>query len=155
MSCILRHWGIHLILVYSWARPAVLAAGKDRRGMFLFLLFLHFHSFFFLPCSFLSFFYYLSSFLWETIQNGPQGLVCRKTPTQFFPFKVAIFCMERNEIVLDLTIGTVMSWHINVSKHCCKNATSTHYLTDLKPESVMCIWKATVQHKIPVHILYI
>ena len=31
------------ILAYSWARPAILVAGKDR-GMFLFLLFLHFHS---------------------------------------------------------------------------------------------------------------
>ena len=28
------------------------------------------------------------------------------------------------------------------------------FITDLKPASVMCIWKATVQHKIPVHILY-
>ena len=35
---------IQLILAYSWARPAILVAGKGRRGMFLFLLFLHFHS---------------------------------------------------------------------------------------------------------------
>ena len=34
-----------LILVYSWAKRAVLAAGKGRGGMFLFLLFLYFHSF--------------------------------------------------------------------------------------------------------------
>ena len=27
------------ILAYSWSRPAILAAGKGRRGMFLFLLF--------------------------------------------------------------------------------------------------------------------
>ena len=52
--CILRHRGVQLILAYSWARPAVLAAGKGRGGMFLFLLFLHFHSFSFLPCPFLS-----------------------------------------------------------------------------------------------------
>ena len=32
MSCILRHWGVQLILAYSWARPGVLAAGKDRVG---------------------------------------------------------------------------------------------------------------------------
>ena len=44
VSCILHHWGIQLILAYSWARPAILVAGKSRRGMFLFLLFLHFHS---------------------------------------------------------------------------------------------------------------
>ena len=32
MSCILRHWGVQLILAYSWARPAILVAGKDREG---------------------------------------------------------------------------------------------------------------------------
>ena len=42
MSCILRHWGVQLIRAYSWARPAVLVAGKGRGGMFLFLLFLTF-----------------------------------------------------------------------------------------------------------------
>ena len=42
--CILHHWGVQLILAYSWARPAILVVGKSRGGMFLFLLFLHFHS---------------------------------------------------------------------------------------------------------------
>ena len=37
-----------------WVRPPVLAAGKDRGGMFIFLLFLHFHSFSFLHCLSLS-----------------------------------------------------------------------------------------------------
>ena len=36
VSCILRHWGVQLILVYSWARPAILVAGKGRGGMYLF-----------------------------------------------------------------------------------------------------------------------
>ena len=45
MSCILCHGGVQLRLAYNWTRPAILAAGKGRRGMFLFLLFLHFHSF--------------------------------------------------------------------------------------------------------------
>ena len=45
MSCILHHSGVQLILAYSWARPTILVAGKDRGGMLLFLLFLHFHSF--------------------------------------------------------------------------------------------------------------
>ena len=45
-----RHRGVQLILAYSWARSAILAAGKGREEMFLFLLFLHFHSFSFLPC---------------------------------------------------------------------------------------------------------
>ena len=52
--CILSQWGVQPILAYSWARPAILAAGKSRGGMFLFLLFLHFHSFSFLPCPSLS-----------------------------------------------------------------------------------------------------
>ena len=42
--CNLHHWGVQLILAYSWARPAILVVGKGRGGMFLFLLFLHFHS---------------------------------------------------------------------------------------------------------------
>ena len=45
VSCSLRHWGVQLILSYSRARPAILAAGKGRGGIFLFLLFLHFHAF--------------------------------------------------------------------------------------------------------------
>ena len=61
VSCTSRHWGVQLILAYSWARPAILVAGKGRRGMFLFLLFLHFHS-----CS--SFFPVLS-FISSTISS--------------------------------------------------------------------------------------
>ena len=38
VSCILRLQGVQLILAYSWARPAILVAGKGRGGMFLFLL---------------------------------------------------------------------------------------------------------------------
>ena len=36
---ILHHGGVQLRLAYSWARPAILVAGKGRGGMFLFLLF--------------------------------------------------------------------------------------------------------------------
>ena len=80
--CILRHWGVQLILAYSWARPAILLAGKGRGRMFLFLLFLHFHSCFsFFSVPLFHLFYYLfcliSPFLWETTQNDPQGLTCR------------------------------------------------------------------------------
>ena len=32
VSCILSHRGVQLILVYSWARPAILLAGKGRGG---------------------------------------------------------------------------------------------------------------------------
>ena len=50
VSCILCHLGIQLISAYNWARPVILAAGKGRGGdVFLFLLFLHCHSFSFLP----------------------------------------------------------------------------------------------------------
>ena len=80
--CILHHWGVQLILAYSWARPAILVVGKNRRGMFLFLLFLHFHSCSsFFPVPLFHLFCYLfclfSPFLWETTQNDPQGLTCR------------------------------------------------------------------------------
>ena len=76
VSCILRHWGVQLILAYSWARPSILVAGKGKGGIFLFLLFLHFHSCFFsVPLFHL--FYLFSPFLWEMTQNDPQGLTCR------------------------------------------------------------------------------
>ena len=32
--CILYHWGVQPILAYSWARPAILVAGKGRGGFF-------------------------------------------------------------------------------------------------------------------------
>ena len=87
VSCILCHQGIQLILAYSWARPAILVVGKGRGGMFLFLLFLPFHSCSsFFPVPLFHLFYYLfylfSPFLWETTQNDPQGLTCRLTPTE-------------------------------------------------------------------------
>ena len=87
VSCILCHWGIQLILACSWARPAILVAGKGSWGMFLFQLFLHFHSCSsFFPVLLFHLFFYLfylfSPFLWKTSQNDPQGLTCRYTPTQ-------------------------------------------------------------------------
>ena len=53
--CIFCHWGVQLILAYSWTRPAILVAGKGRGGMFFIssvssLSFL----FLFLPCPSLS-----------------------------------------------------------------------------------------------------
>ena len=80
VSCILCR--IQLLLAYSWARPAILVAGKGWEVMFLFLLFLHFHSCSsFFPVPLFHFFCYLfclfSPFLWETTQNDPQGLTCR------------------------------------------------------------------------------
>ena len=54
VSCILRHRGVQLILVYSWARPAIFAAGKGRGEMFLFLVSSLSFIFLFLPCPSLS-----------------------------------------------------------------------------------------------------
>ena len=81
VSCILCHRSVQLILAYSWARPAIVEVGKGRGGMFLFLLFLPFHSCSsFFPVPLFHLFYYLfylfSPFLWETTQNDPQGLTC-------------------------------------------------------------------------------
>ena len=42
VSCILHHRGIQLRLADCWVRPAVLAAGKGKGGMYLFLLFFTF-----------------------------------------------------------------------------------------------------------------
>ena len=42
VSYLLRHWGIQLILAYSWARPAILVAGKGRRECFYFFCFFPF-----------------------------------------------------------------------------------------------------------------
>ena len=54
VSCILRHWGIKLILAYSWASPAILVAGKSRGGCFYFFCFFTFILVLFLPCPSLS-----------------------------------------------------------------------------------------------------
>ena len=35
--CILRHWGVQLILAYSWARPAILVRVKVDGECFCFL----------------------------------------------------------------------------------------------------------------------
>ena len=36
VMCILHHWGVQLILAYSWARPGVLVASKGRGECFYF-----------------------------------------------------------------------------------------------------------------------
>ena len=47
VSCILRHWDVQLILAYSWARPAILVAGKGRGGNVFFFFFFFFFFLFF------------------------------------------------------------------------------------------------------------
>ena len=67
VSCILRHWGIQLIFAHSWARPAIIVAGKCKAEIFIFLMFLHFHSgssFFPVPLFHLLF-YLFFPFLWD------------------------------------------------------------------------------------------
>ena len=52
--------------------------GKGRGGMFLFLLFLPFHSCSsFFPVPLFHLFYLFSPFLWEMTKNDRQGLTCR------------------------------------------------------------------------------
>ena len=41
VSCIFRHRGVQLILAYSWARLAILVAGKGRGDYFYFFCFFH------------------------------------------------------------------------------------------------------------------
>ena len=54
VSCILRHRGVQLILAYSWARTAILVAGKNRGGN-VFISSVSSLSFLFLSSLFLSF----------------------------------------------------------------------------------------------------
>ena len=55
VSCISYHRGIQLILAYSWARPAILVAGKGRGGnVFISSLSSLSFLFLFLPCPSLS-----------------------------------------------------------------------------------------------------
>ena len=56
VSFILRHRGVQPILAYSWARPAILVAGKGRGGCFYFFFFFTFIpvSLSFLSLSFIS-----------------------------------------------------------------------------------------------------
>ena len=42
VSCILRHWGVQLILAYNWARLVILVAGKGRGECFYFFPFFPF-----------------------------------------------------------------------------------------------------------------
>ena len=64
MSCTLQYWGVQLILAYSWARSAILEAGKGRGVMFLFLYFFCFFTFIPVPLSSLSI-----SFISSTISS--------------------------------------------------------------------------------------
>ena len=80
VSCILRHQGVQMILAYSWARPAIVVAGKVRGGCFISSVSSLSFLFLFLPCPSLSFpllSFLFSPFLWETTQNDPQGFTCR------------------------------------------------------------------------------
>ena len=81
VSCILRRRGVQLILAHSWAKPAILGAGKGRGECFYFFCFFAFSpvslSSLSLSSSPLLSHYLFSPFLWETTQNDPLGLTCR------------------------------------------------------------------------------
>ena len=78
MSCILPSLEHTTEIDLIWARPAVLAAGKGRGGMFFSSISSLSFIFLFLRCPSLSVSFIISSpFLWEMTQNDPQGLMCR------------------------------------------------------------------------------
>ena len=81
VSCILRHQGVQLRLAYSWARPAIPAAGKGRVGIFF--NFFCFFTVIYFPLSPLSLPFISSTicsisspFLQEKTQNDPQKFFC-------------------------------------------------------------------------------
>ena len=124
VPCILRHRSSN-IFAYGWERPAILAEGKGRGGMLLFLLFLHFHSFSFLPCPSLSspLGSYLSSpFLWETTQNDPQ--VLPTAPSQ----GKGTYHPTYNATLLMISCTAKQPYHPTKTKHCfykCKTLLSS------------------------------
>ena len=79
VSCILRHRGVQLILVYSWARPVILVAGiRVERECFISCVSSLSFLFMFLPCpSLFHLLYYLfnlaSPFLWERHKMSHKG----------------------------------------------------------------------------------
>ena len=77
VSCILHHRGAQLILAYSWARPAILLAGKGRGGSVFISPLAYLFLFIPVPLLLLLYCSFYSPFLLETIQNNPQGLTCR------------------------------------------------------------------------------
>ena len=90
------HRGIQLILAYSWARLAILVVGKGREEFFYCFCFF---SFIPVPLSSLSLSFIsssissiskVSSFLWETTQNDPQGLTCCETLTESKKLRVSV-----------------------------------------------------------------
>ena len=107
VSCSLRHRGAQLILAYSWARPTVLAARKDRGGMFFFLLFRHFLSLSLSSIPLFNLLYYLfylfSPFLWETTQTH-QG-ASDEYPQQMF--------LWRNKKNIFLILPLIWSYDID------------------------------------------
>ena len=93
VSCIVRHWGIQLILAYSWARLAILVAGKGRGVCF------YFFSFIPVPLSSLSLSFISSTmssissrFLWEPTQNARDHMSLNpNTINQVRMLKVELF----------------------------------------------------------------
>ena len=90
MSCILRHRSVQLILAYSWARPAILVAGKGRGGgvlYLLFLLFFHFHSCPFLSSLLLSLLSLFSLSLGDNTKRSPTQSI-----SSYFGAREAVLC---------------------------------------------------------------
>ena len=114
MSCIFRHQGVQLILAFSWARLAILVAGKGRGECFYFFCFFSFipvppsfpvplfHLLYSLFCLFLPFSgrqHKMTHKGWLVVKpQHNQSIWIRSTlkgktllPRQFFPFGVGSF----------------------------------------------------------------
>ena len=98
VSCILCHRGVQLILAYSWARPAILVAGKGTGGCFYFFCFFTFIP---VPLSSLSL-----SFISSTISS-----------TFFLPFSGRRYKMTHK---VSLNPNTIKVQSLNRSALCVK-----------------------------------
>ena len=158
-----------MILASSWARHAILVAGKGRGRMFLFLLFLHFHSCSsFFPVPLFHLIYYLfclfSPFLWETTQNGPQGLTLRWLVTTIVTQSLQdSACCQLISFTADYCYRYRhdLSWHfIKLSEYVSRPmrisaATAIYYShnakSDLIYDLVKCTWKIQVLKLLKSH----
>ena len=120
----------HLILALSWARPAILVAGKGRGGMFLFLLFLHFHScssFFPVPLFYLLYcLFYLFSLGDNT--KWPTRIDVSLNPNTINQFLVVKFSVYLNMILFIMFAQSNQGLYCSKLSQCILQAVLMHRL---------------------------
>ena len=113
VSCILSQWGVQLILAYSWARPAILVARKGRGEIFLFLLFLHFHScssFFPVPLFHLHFLFYFLPFSGRWRKMTHKGWHVNKPQHNQSNTKYSFLTSPVSTIIFKKSFPTLSEW---------------------------------------------